>query len=34
MEDDDGSKCNPTYINQWTNERGFVALFYGFENDV
>jgi hypothetical protein len=34
MEDDDGSKCNPTYINQWTNGGGVVALFYGFENDM
>jgi hypothetical protein len=34
MEDNDGGKCNPTYINLRTNGRGVVALFSGFENDV
>jgi hypothetical protein len=34
MEDNDGSKCNPTYINQWTNGTGVVAFFLGFEDDV
>jgi hypothetical protein len=34
IEDNDGGKCNPTYINQRTNGRGVVALFSGFENDA
>jgi hypothetical protein len=34
MEDNDGGKCNPTYIDQRTNKRSFVALFSGFENDA
>jgi hypothetical protein len=34
MEDNDGGKCNPTYIDQRTNKRGVVALFSSFENDV
>jgi hypothetical protein len=34
MEDNDGGKCNPTYIDQRTNKRGDVALFSSFENDA
>jgi hypothetical protein len=34
MEDNDGGKCNPTYIDQRANGRGVVALFSGFENDA
>jgi hypothetical protein len=34
MEDNDGGKCNPTYIDRMTNGRGVVALFSGFENDA
>jgi hypothetical protein len=34
MEYNDGSECNLTYINRWTNGRGIVALFSGFENDA
>jgi hypothetical protein len=34
IEDNDGGECDPTYINQSTNERGVVALFSCFENDA
>jgi hypothetical protein len=34
MEDNDGGKFDPTYIDQRTNRRGVVALFSNFENDV
>jgi hypothetical protein len=34
MEDNDGGKCNPTYIDQRTHGRGVVALLFGFENDA
>jgi hypothetical protein len=33
-EDNDGGICNPTHIHQWTNGRGNVVLFSGFENDA
>jgi hypothetical protein len=34
MEDNDGGKCDPTYIDQRTNGRGVVALFFGFDNNA
>ncbi len=34
MEDNDGGECDPTYIDQRTNERGVVALFSSFEIDA
>jgi hypothetical protein len=34
MEDNNGGKCVPTYINQGANGKGVVALFSGFENDA
>jgi hypothetical protein len=36
MEDNDGGKCNPTYIDRKTrtNGRGVVALFSSFEKDA
>jgi hypothetical protein len=34
MEENDGGKCNPAYIDQRTNGRGVDAQFFGFENDA